>query len=85
MNEYPWSGHMVDRIVYNALRKNFPKPPTVLQSGMLSVARQTEGTTAELFKDTPSLAMRTGNTDYDTMRRHRRTTPTCVKWVTVSS
>ena len=73
MNDYPWSGHMVDRVVYNALRKNFPKPPTVLQSGLLSVARQTEGTTAELFQ-----AAILGNDDLEhwfrTMKRLRRIT-----------
>lgn len=51
MEDYPWSGHVVDRVIYNALRKNFPKPPTVLQNGLLSVSRTTEGTTAELFKE----------------------------------
>lgn len=37
-------------VLYNALRKNFPKPPTLLKSGKLSVNRNEEGTTAELFK-----------------------------------
>jgi hypothetical protein len=58
MHDYPWAGQMVDRVIYNALRKNFPKPPTVLQNGLLSVARATEGTTAELFQ-----AAILGNTD----------------------
>ena len=51
MHDYPWSGHLVDRVIYNALRKTYPRPPTVLKNGLLSVARQTEGTTAELFKE----------------------------------
>lgn len=48
---YPWSEHVVDSIVCVALRKNYPKPPTVLQSGFLSIDRQKEGTTAELFQE----------------------------------
>jgi hypothetical protein len=51
MNGYPWSGGIVDRVVYNVLRKNFPKPPTVLKSGLLSMDRQKEGTTPDLFKE----------------------------------
>lgn len=39
----------VDFIIYNALRKNFPKPPTMLQSGLPSVDRQKESPTAEMF------------------------------------
>ena len=31
------------------MRKNYPKPPTILKSGFLSCNRQEEGTTAELF------------------------------------
>jgi hypothetical protein len=46
----PWSGHLVDRVLYTALRKNYPKPPTVLNSGYLSLDKQKEGTTADLFK-----------------------------------
>ena len=50
--DLPWRGHMVDRVLYTALRKNFPKPPTVLESsGKLSLDRQKEGTTAELFQE----------------------------------
>lgn len=48
--DLPWKDHVVDRVLYTALRKNYPKPPTVLQSGFLSLDRQKEGTTAELFQ-----------------------------------
>jgi hypothetical protein len=51
MHNYPWSDSLVDRVVYNVLRKNYPKPPTVLKSGLLSLDRQKEGTTPELFKE----------------------------------
>lgn len=40
----------VDFIIYNALRKNFPKPPTMLEkSGLPSIDRQKESPTAEMF------------------------------------
>jgi hypothetical protein len=48
--DLPWRGKIVDRVIYNALRKNYPKPPTELKSGFPSIARSTEGTTAELFE-----------------------------------
>jgi PD-(D/E)XK nuclease superfamily len=49
--DLPWKGRLVDRVLYTALRKNYPHPPTVLKSGFLSLDRQKEGTTAELFKE----------------------------------
>jgi PD-(D/E)XK nuclease superfamily len=49
--DLPWYNKPVDRVLYTALRKNYPKPPSVLQSGFLSLDRQKEGTTAELFKE----------------------------------
>lgn len=48
--DLPWKGKVVDRIIYNVLRKNYPKPPTELKSGFPSLARSTEGTTADLFE-----------------------------------
>lgn len=47
--DYPWHGKFVGSIDCIALRKNYPKPPTVLQSGWLSLDKQKEGTTADLF------------------------------------
>ena len=63
MNEkdMPWSGQMIDRALYTALRKNFPKPPTVLKNGYaLSVDRTKEGTTAELFEEAVASNPETG-------------------------
>jgi hypothetical protein len=51
MYDLPWHGHMVDRIVYNVLRKRYPQPPTITTQDLPSINRQQEGTTAELFKD----------------------------------
>jgi hypothetical protein len=40
----------VDRVIYNVLRKAYPKPPTVLKNGISpSINRKEEMTTAELF------------------------------------
>ncbi len=39
-------------IVYQALRKAHPSPPSILKSGMPSLNRQTESTTAQLFSKT---------------------------------
>jgi hypothetical protein len=48
--DLPWQGKVVDRIIYNALRKNFPKPPTPLKNGFPSLNRAAEGTNATLFE-----------------------------------
>jgi hypothetical protein len=37
-------------VLYNALRKTYPKPPTELKSGIFSTNRQTESTTPELLE-----------------------------------
>jgi len=49
--DLPWKDHVVDRVVYNAVRKNYPKVPTFTSRGFPSLDRQKEGTTAELFKE----------------------------------
>jgi hypothetical protein len=55
--DLPWSGHTVDGALYTALRKKYPQPPTPTYQDKktgeyraLSVDRQNEGTTAELFE-----------------------------------
>ena len=50
LNGYPWSEARIDRIVYQMLRKRYPKPPTITSRGFPSIDRQKEGTTAELFQ-----------------------------------
>jgi hypothetical protein len=48
---YDWPYDEATFVVYNALRKAFPKPPTVLKNGYaLSVDRENESTTADLFR-----------------------------------
>jgi PD-(D/E)XK nuclease superfamily len=38
-------------IVYQKIRKAFPRPPTILKAGTPSLNRQTESTTAQMFSD----------------------------------
>jgi hypothetical protein len=40
----------LDYVDYIALRKNYPKPPTMLNSGLPSIDRQKESTTAAMFE-----------------------------------
>jgi hypothetical protein len=40
----------IDFVIYNALRKVFPKPPTLTTKGLPSIDRQNESTTAAMFK-----------------------------------
>lgn len=47
----PWTDRRIDRIIYQALRKRYPKPPTITTKDLPSINRQQEGTTAELFRD----------------------------------
>ena len=50
--ERPWTGKLVDRVLYTALRKNYPKPPTPTYKGKaLSLDRTKEATTAEMFTE----------------------------------
>jgi hypothetical protein len=51
LNDYPWADSVVDRIVYQLLRKRFPRPPSLTQKGFPSIDRQKEGTTAEMFQE----------------------------------
>ena len=45
-----YRGRSIEYVVYNVLRKVYPKPPTILQSGLPSLDRAKEGTTAEMFE-----------------------------------
>ena len=48
IHDLPWKH--IEYVLYNVLRKVYPKPPTPLQSGLPSVDRTKEGTTAEMFE-----------------------------------
>jgi hypothetical protein len=41
----------VEFVLYNALRKAFPKPPTITSRGDISINRQTESTTTEMLDE----------------------------------
>lgn len=47
----PYAGFQVEEVVYNVLRKTFPRPPTMVRSGLFSVDRQNESTTYEMLME----------------------------------
>jgi hypothetical protein len=47
--DLPHKGQPFEEIIYNVMRKAYPKPPTELKSGMFSVDRQNESTTYEML------------------------------------
>jgi len=49
LHDLPWK-HIED-VVCNALRKVYPKPPTITSRGFPSLDRSKEGTTAQMFQD----------------------------------
>lgn len=49
--DLPTKGQPIEEVLYVALRKAYPKPPTVLQSGLFSVDRTKESTTYEMLMD----------------------------------
>jgi len=44
---YPWEH--IEEVLYNALRKAYPKPPTITSHGFPSLNRAQESTTADMF------------------------------------
>jgi hypothetical protein len=48
----PTKGKPVEEVLYTALRKAYPKPPTILQSGLFSVDRTKESTTYAMLMET---------------------------------
>jgi CRISPR/Cas system-associated exonuclease Cas4 (RecB family) len=51
MYDLPWKGHEIGSILYNVLRKVYPKPPTLTAHGKPSINRADESTTPELFEE----------------------------------
>jgi Zierdtviridae exonuclease len=47
--DLPHRGQAIEEVLYNVLRKAYPKPPTMLKNGMFSVDRLHESTTYELL------------------------------------
>lgn len=43
------TGEVASFVLYNAVRKAFPKPPTVLKNGLPSINRKEESTTYDMF------------------------------------
>jgi hypothetical protein len=49
--DLPHKGQPMEEVVYNVLRKAYPKPPTELRGGMFSVDRNKESTTYEILME----------------------------------
>ena len=49
--DLPHKGQPMEEVIYNVLRKAYPKPPTKLASGMFSVDRQNESTTYPILME----------------------------------
>jgi hypothetical protein len=49
--DLPHKGKPIEEVLFVALRKTFPKPPTLLKNGMFSVDRTKESTTIEMLED----------------------------------
>jgi len=47
--DLPHKGQPLEEVIYNVLRKTYPKPPTELKNGMFSTDRQNESTTIDLL------------------------------------
>lgn len=45
----PYAGEAMEEVIYNVLRKTYPKPPTVVRGGLFSVDRQNESPTYEML------------------------------------
>lgn len=46
----PHAGKPFEEVIYNVMRKTYPKPPTELKNGMFSVDRANESTTYEMLQ-----------------------------------
>lgn len=49
--DLPHKGQALEEVIYNVLRKVYPKPPTELRNGMFSTDRQNESTTYPLLME----------------------------------
>lgn len=49
LHDLPWT--QIEEVVCNALRKVYPKPPTITTRGFPSLNRSEESTTAQMFSD----------------------------------
>lgn len=47
----PHAGQPMEELIYNMLRKAYPKPPTIVRGGLFSVDRKNESTTYELIRE----------------------------------
>lgn len=48
--DLPHKGEPIEEVTYTALRKTYPKQPTMLKNGMFSIARESESCTYEILQ-----------------------------------
>jgi len=49
--DLPYAGEPMEEVIYNVLRKTYPKPPTMVRGGLFSVNRNEESATFEMLQD----------------------------------
>jgi len=49
--DLPHAGEPLEEVIYNTLRKYYPKPPTEVRGGMFSVNRETESATYDMLME----------------------------------
>jgi hypothetical protein len=49
--DLPHKGEPLEEVVYNTLRKAYPKPPTELRNGMFSIDRENESCTYDILQE----------------------------------
>jgi hypothetical protein len=47
--DLPYAGQAMEEVIYNVLRKAYPRPPTMVRGGLFSVDRQNESPTYEML------------------------------------
>lgn len=55
--DLPHKGEPLEEVIFNVLRKAYPKPPTELKTGMFSINRQEESTTYDMLMGWAALNM----------------------------
>lgn len=47
----PYAGEAMEECIYNVLRKNYPKPPTIVRGGLFSIDREKESCTHTMLME----------------------------------
>ena len=61
--ELPYAGQAMEEIVYNVMRKTYPKPPTLVRGGLFSIDRNNESCTFDMLMEW----MQENNIEYESL------------------